>query len=162
MDGDQSPPGDFDFLFGRWRVSHRRLKRRLAGCVDWEAFSGTCEAWPLLDGLANVDDNLLELPAGPYRAATLRAFDPQTRQWSIWWLDGRSPQGLDVPVRGQFSNGTGVFLADDVLDGRPIKVRFIWSDIGPTSARWQQAFSADEGVHWETNWEMRFERTALA
>ena len=25
---------DFDFLLGRWHVSHRRLKWRLQGCTD--------------------------------------------------------------------------------------------------------------------------------
>ena len=112
---------DFDFLLGRWRVSHRRLKRRLQGSTDWEVFRGTSEAWRLMNGAGNVDDNLIELPAGPYRAVSLRAFDPQTRQWAIWWLDGRAPAQIDVPVRGSFADGVGVFLADDTFEGRSRK-----------------------------------------
>jgi hypothetical protein len=37
-------------------------------------------------------------------------------------------------------------------------VRFLWTDITPASARWQQAFSEDGGASWETNWVMEFER----
>ena len=61
-------------------------------------------------------------------------------------------------MRGGFSDGVGLFLADDTLDGRLVRVRFLWSHITPTSARWEQAFSTDGGVNWETNWEMDFER----
>jgi hypothetical protein len=149
---------DFDFLTGRWTVAHRRLRRRLVSDTQWDAFSGQCAALPMIGGLANVDDNLIELPDGAYRAATVRAFDPALRRWSIWWIDGRSMR-LDPPVHGAFANGVGTFLGDDVLDGRPIMVRFIWSEIGPDTARWEQAFSADGGTHWETNWVMRFSRT---
>jgi hypothetical protein len=34
---------------------------------DWQEFEGTSEARSLLGGAGNVDDNLLELPAGSYR-----------------------------------------------------------------------------------------------
>lgn len=155
-----STPGDFDFLTGRWQVAHRRLRRRLAGCTDWDHFSGTTQAWPLMQGQANVDDNWLDLPGGAYRAVSLRAFDPATRQWAIWWLDSRRPHGLDAPVVGGFSGGLGLFHADDALDGRPIRVRFQWSDITASSARWQQAFSGDGGISWEMNWEMVLTRLA--
>ena len=74
---------DFDFLSGRWTVRHRRLRRRLSGDSNWEEFSGACESRPVIGGLANIDDNYLELPAGAYRAATLRLFDPAARLWSI-------------------------------------------------------------------------------
>jgi hypothetical protein len=98
---------DFNFFFGNWDVSHRRLQRRLAGDTNWDVFGGTCEVRPLLGGLGNVDDNVIELPDGAYRAATVRTFDPATRQWSIWWIDGRIPLTIDVPVRGAFVDGVG-------------------------------------------------------
>jgi hypothetical protein len=53
----------------------------------------------------------------------------------------------------------GEFFADDQLEGKPIRVRFVWSDITANSARWQQAFSDDAGTTWETNWVMDFERS---
>jgi hypothetical protein len=148
---------DFDFQFGRWRVRHRRLLLRLQDCTDWAEFDGTSEVWPILGGLGNIEDNVLELPGGTYRAVALRSFDPATGQWAIWWLDGRFPGQLDVPVRGAFADGVGTFLADDVLDGRAIRVRLTWSDITRDSATWQQAFSPDGGA-WETNWIMAFTR----
>ncbi|MEZ4403047.1 MAG: hypothetical protein R3B06_23695 [Kofleriaceae bacterium] len=151
---------DFDFLIGRWTVAHRRLDQRLVGCTAWTRFAGTCEARTLLDGQANIDDNLLELPTGPYRAASLRTFDPATGLWSIWWLDSRTPDRLDPPVVGRFVDGTGEFLTDDTFAGRPIRVRFRWVLTDPAAPRWDQAFSDDGGATWEPNWEMVFTRAA--
>jgi hypothetical protein len=152
---------DFDFLVGRWKVQHRRLKARLAGCTEWESFSGTSELRLLMNGHGTIDDNVIELPAGPYRAVTLRSYDPSSRQWAIWWLDGRDPLRIDAPMRGGFgSDGSGAFYADEDFDGRPIRVRFLWTDITPQSCCWQQAFSADGGATWETNWVMDFTRAA--
>ena len=153
----ESTANDFDFFVGRWTVRHRRLKERLAESKQWEQFGGTSEMRKLMDGQGNIDDNMIELPAGRYRAVSLRSFDPKTKQWAIWWVDGRNPHQLDPPVRGGFSQGTGVFYADDVFKGQPIRVRYLWSDITATSCRWQQAFSAD-GKTWETNWIMDFTR----
>lgn len=164
MSDTSAPSGtkDFDFLIGHWRIRHRRLRRRLQGCDQWDSFDGTSQVWPLMNGQGNVDDNRLELPGGPYRAVSLRAFDPATGQWAIWWLDGRWPGQIDVPVRGGFADGVGAFEADDTFEGRPIRVRFVWSQITPRSARWEQAFSDDGGASWETNWVMQFERTEVA
>jgi hypothetical protein len=148
----------FDFFFGRWHVAHRRLRARLVGSDDWQVFDGSCSVLPLLGGLGNVDDNLLNLPDGPYRAVTLRSFDSVSDQWSIWWLDGRRPHQLDTPVIGQFADGLGTFLARDSLNGRPILVRFTWRSADPDRPRWEQAFSPDNGASWETNWQMDFRR----
>jgi hypothetical protein len=150
---------DFDFLYGHWRVHHRRLKERLADNHEWVPFEGTLFAQKLMNGYGNVDDNVLSLPGGTYRAVGLRSFDVATHQWSIWWLDGRTPLGpLDPPVRGGFHDGVGTFYADDTFNGRPIRMRFAWSKITATTCHWEQAFSPDAGTTWETNWLMDFER----
>lgn len=150
--------GDFGFQTGEWRVHHRKLKGRLVGSSDWVEFAGTCSAFEVMGGEANVEDNVLDDPAGAYRAAAFRRRDPATGQWSIWWHDGRFPAAGEPPVVGVFEDGVGRFYCDDTLDGRPIRVRFVWSDITETSARWEQAFSADGGETWEVNWVMTFER----
>jgi hypothetical protein len=150
---------DFDFLIGRWQVHHRRLKERLANNHEWVEFEGTSVLQMVMGGYGTVDDNVLELPGGTYRAVGLRSFDAKSGQWSIWWLDSRTPLGpLDPPVRGSFQNGVGTFVANDTFNGNPIRVRFEWSRITPTSCHWEQAFSTDGGASWETNWVMDFKR----
>jgi hypothetical protein len=149
---------DFDFFEGRWRVAHRQLKRRLAHCAEWAEFGGSTVVGQLLGGAGNVDDNLLEHPDGAYRAVTLRAFDAASGNWSIWWLDGRTPSRLDTPMVGRFEHDIGTFHADDVFNGQPIRVRFRWHRTGEAGPRWEQAFSGDGGATWETNWTMQFVR----
>lgn len=148
---------DFAFQTGNWRVKHRKLAARLVGSTQWVQFDGTCRAWEMMEGLGNVDDHLLNDPAGTYHAATVRKVDPKTGQWSIWWFDGRFTD-LGPPVVGRFEAGVGTFLGDDMLGERPIQMRFIWSGITTDGARWEQAFSPDRGKSWETNWVMDFER----
>ncbi|MFC3653247.1 hypothetical protein ACFONN_16925 [Dyella humi] len=144
---------DFDFFVGSWRTHSRRLKYRLVGSHDWEEFNGTIRSLSLMGGLANVDDTEFDTPEGIYRGVAPRAYDPKTGLWAIWWIDGRNPHGaLDPPVKGRFVHGIGTFYASDTLRGKPIKVRFIWSQITPNTAHWEQAYSGDGGRTWETNW----------
>lgn len=149
---------DFDFLIGKWRVHHRRLKQRLAENQDWAEFDGTTELHVTMGGQGNVDDNFIDLPGGAYRAVSVRDYDPKTQTWAIWWLDSRNPHALEPPVIGSFENGIGTFEGDDTVHGKPIKVRFVWSRISEKSAHWEQAFSPDGGRRWETNWVMDFTR----
>lgn len=148
----------FDFLFGEWRVRHRRIQ---ADTHKWVEFDGTCSVRPLMNGSANLEEQVLNAPNGAYRAVGLRAYDGKTGQWSIRWLDGRYPSyPLDPPVKGSFENGVGTFDADYVADGKPMRGRLLWSQITSTSARWEQASSADAGKTWETNWIMEFQRVS--
>ncbi|ALC11775.1 hypothetical protein [Sphingopyxis sp. 113P3] len=148
---------DFAFQTGEWQVRHRKLVRRLAGCRRWYEFGGTCRGWEVLGGAGNVDDHWLDDPGGAYAAATVRRADPATGLWTIWWMDQRFP-GLAAPLEGRFEKGIGTFFGVDELEGQPIVMRFIWSRICANSARWEQAFSADGGTSWETNWVMDFAR----
>jgi hypothetical protein len=149
---------DFDFQQGNWKVKHLRLKVRLSNCEDWEEFDGSCEQRSVLGGNGNIEDNILNIPSGSYRAIAVRSYDPATKSWAIWWLDGRAPHSLDVPVKGGFDAGVGSFYADDERDGLTIKLRFLWLRTDTNTPRWEQALSADGGATWETNWTMDFAR----
>jgi hypothetical protein len=153
---DANAPKDFDFIIGDWLVKHKRLNARLAGCTEWTEFEGRTSTMKILGGFGNLEDNLLHFPEGAFRAAAMRSYCPTSGTWSIWWLDGRNPTALDTPVVGKFADHVGLFFADDVLDGQPIKVRFIWTARPGAHPRWEQAFSSDQGKTWETNWEMEF------
>jgi hypothetical protein len=151
---------DFDFVFGEWEVHNRKLRDPLdPACTEWVEFDSRSAAEPILHGLGNVDRIWCEgteaVPA--FEGFTLRLFDPGVRQWRIWWSSTRQPGLLDPPVEGRFADGSGVFEAADVLGGRPAIVRFGWTP-HPTTPRWEQAFSFDDGETFVHNWTMDFAR----
>jgi hypothetical protein len=148
---------DFDFWMGSWSCRNRRLRERLAGSDEWDEFESTVVARPILDGLGNEDEFRTDYGGG-FVGMSFRFFDPVRKRWSIYWADTRRSGELDPPVFGGFFGDAGVFEGDDTLDGRPIRVRFIWSGITTPTPRWEQAFSEDGGATWETNWIMDFAR----
>lgn len=148
---------DFDFFLGQWTVRHRKLAQRLRASTEWVEFGGTVRVRPILAGLGNFDENVIDLPQGRYEACTLRYFDAAAGRWAIYWIDGRSPK-LDPPLFGEFHDGIGTFFGDDQWEGRSVKVRFFWTPIDGNHCRWEQAFSPDGGQTWEANWTMEFTR----
>ncbi|MEA2488850.1 MAG: hypothetical protein QOH21_642 [Acidobacteriota bacterium] len=149
--------GDFDFWMGRWDVRNERLKGRLCGATEWETFPAVCEARLLAGGLGNTDHFIAEDWRPGFVGLTVRLFDRAKQQWSIYWAD--NAHGVfDPPVTGRFVDGVGTFDGVDQHEGTTVRVRFTWTHDTPTTARWQQAFSADDGATWETNWIMHMSR----
>ena len=149
--------GDFDFLLGDWRIVNRRLTERLAGADTWDTFNATLSVRPILGGLGNVDEFKAELNGRVVDATTLRVFNPSAEEWSLYWVDSVTAE-VQPPVVGRFEGGRGEFFARDKHGDMPVLVRFTWGDITDRSARWDQAFSVDDGKTWETNWVMEFTR----
>jgi hypothetical protein len=148
------PARDFDFFMGKWQVRHRRLKQRLAGSTEWEEFDGTTHWQPILGGIANFNDSIVNRSTGTYRGMGLRAFDARTNTWTDWYLDGRDPTKVSLDGTGRFVDGVGTFLSDDTFEGRAVKVRGIFKPLGANEAQWEQAYSTDDGRTWETNYVM--------
>jgi hypothetical protein len=145
---------DFDFLAGDWKIANRRLKARGVGSDDWDEFPATSHAALHLGGVANVDE--IRFHTQGWSGMTVRTFNLQTRQWSIYWINSRTG-ALFPPVVGGFAGERGEFYGDDEDGGRPVKVRYVWTKLGTDAARWEQAFSQD-GRSWETNWVMELTR----
>jgi hypothetical protein len=142
---------DFDFEIGTWKTHLKRLQSPLTGSTTWVEYTGTTVVRKVWEGRANLVELVVDGPAGHIEGLSLRLYNPQTRQWSLHFSNSRGGT-LSPPTIGGFNNGRGEFYAQDTLDGRAIFVRFVISDITPTSCRFEQAFSEDGGKTWETNW----------
>src|SRR5262249_39034863 len=138
-----------------WKVANRRLRQRGVGSHDWDDFPATSLMKLHLGGIANADE--IEFPTKGSSGMTVRTFDLEKRQWSIYWISSRTGT-LDPPVVGGFEGDRGQFCGDDHDDGRPVKVIFHWLKKGADGAHWDQAFSYDGGKTWETNWMMELTR----
>jgi len=150
------PADDFGCLLGEWTIANRRLRTRLAGARDWEEFESRAVVRPLFGGAANIEE--IYYPADKNYGLTLRVYDPVTERWSLHWATSDAGR-LFPAVLGRFTDGVGEFFGDDAHQGTPVRVRFVWSGITAETARWEQAFSADDGATWELNWVMDFTRT---
>jgi len=144
---------DFDFEIGAWKIHLKRLQSRLTGSTTWIEFDGTSVTRKVWDGRANLEEFQVDSPTGHIEGLTLRLYDPQTHQWSLYWATSKSG-AMGPPTIGEFRNGRGEFYDTEPSgpDGRSILVRFVWSDITPNSAHFEQSFSDDGGKTWEVNW----------
>jgi hypothetical protein len=145
---------DFDYFAGGWMTHQRRLKTRGVGSTEWEDFPATLCMSLYLGGMATVDE--LYFPTKGWAGLTLRTFDLEKRQWSIYWVSSASGK-MDAPVAGGFDGEHGEFYGEDQDDHRPVKVRYTWNELDRNHARWEQAFSYDNRT-WETNWTADFVR----
>ena len=161
LDLSTSSQNDFDFLLGRRRVHHRRLKKRLVGCHDWQTFETDYEGWSLAGGIVNVDHICLQDAAlltgsdEPFYGVSVRSFEVSTKLWTIHWLDSIGAR-LEFQVSGAFSGESGLFYGKEEFAGRDRALRFLWDISDPDLPRWEQAYEDNAG-EWETNWIMEFQ-----
>lgn len=153
--GTDSGQHGFDFLMGsRWKVHLKRLLHPLTGSTTWVELDGWSQTHPLWDGRANVDEFVTRSGDGSMNVEglTLRLYNGKTGEWSLYW--GTSTLGALAmpPTVGKFADGRGEFYDHEDYQGKPIIVRYIWSDMSPTHAHFEQSFSADGGKTWEVNW----------
>jgi hypothetical protein len=142
---------DFDFEIGTWKTHVRRLLHPLTGSSKWVEMEGITTVRKVWGGRANLVELVADGPDGHFEGLSLRLYNPDTHQWSLNFAS--SGAGIMTPPTiGEFKNGRGEFYSHEILNGRPILVRFVISALTPSSCRFEQAFSADEGETWEVNW----------
>jgi hypothetical protein len=133
---------DFDFVVGRWSVELRRLRKPLSGSDEWDVYTGWSEGRPLWDGRANIDEFRVYCAATDTHldGVTLRLYNPETREWSLYWANGANGVLAMPPTVGRFTDAGGEFFDEEEYAGQPIIVRYQWSDLSSASAQFEQAW----------------------
>jgi hypothetical protein len=143
---------------GSWKIQNRILREWLKGSTSWEEFGGTSVARKILGGLGHLEEFTMDRALRATEGVAVRLFDPKTQQWSVSAADNRN--GFDPrPAIGAFKDGRFECYSHEPWEGQYIFCRVIWSEITATSFHWEQAFSADGGRTWETNWIADFVRS---
>lgn len=147
--------GDFDFLTGEWKIAHRRLKD---GTTDvWEESYSGATVHRVLDGMGSIEE--LRKPDGSFMGMGIRIWLPQEKKWADHWT-GTYNGVVNPAQKGEFIDGEGIFISEEVVDGVRWLYRGIWDRITPTSCRWHQSSSKDGGASWEWNWWMDWTRVS--
>jgi len=152
---------DFDFELGTWKTHVKRLVKPLTGSTTWVEMNGVTTVKPVWGGRANLVELEADGPGGHFRGLSLRMFNPGTQTWSLNFANAADGT-MTIPTVGKFKDGRGEFFNADTLGGKPILVRFVITPLSPTSIRFEQAFSTDQGKTWEVNWIATDTRVASA
>ena len=152
--GTAEPDGQYDFdpLIGSWKYHLRRRLNPLTGSNKWVEFDGTGVCYKVWSGGAQLDTILVDGPGGHIEGLTLRTFNPQSHQWSLYWVNRKDGFVNGPPQIGEFKNGRGEFYAQDTVNGRAILIRYVWTDLTTNSPHFEQSYSDDGGKTWEVNW----------
>jgi hypothetical protein len=145
-----SSKNDFEFLVGDWISDNKRLTKRLQKNNLWIASESTVNNRSFLGGISNLDVSTTPINGIPFETITLRTFNPQTRLWSSYWVDGRT--GItDPPVIGSFEENIGTFYGKSLWEGKQVLVMYQWDKTNPSQPQWSQSYSTDNGKTWELN-----------
>src|SRR5436189_5451369 len=155
----QAPPlrdggHDFDFLIGNWKAHVRRLPDRLVGSTTWVEYDGISNHKKILDTNANFEEFEVDNPQKHLhiKGQTLRLYNPDSHQWSIYTLDLDKGALNLPPAVGQFSGNRGEFCDQAQYKGSSILVSSVWFKMSPNSTCLCQAFSPAAGNRWKTEW----------
>ena len=139
-----SPENDFDFWLGEWDVA-------------WgENQHGSNRVVRILDG-AVIQENFDASPALPFKGMSLSVYSTQLQKWQQTWADS---QGSYWNFIGEYKNGEMVLATDDVIDGKPVKLRMRFYNITEQELDWDWERSEDGGQNWQLRWHIHYTRKA--
>lgn len=141
---------DFDFNIGSWRTHIKRLQHPLTGSNDWAELNGTVVVRKVWGGRAQLEEIEADGAGGHFEGLTLFLYNPQSHQWSQNFANSEAGT-FTQPTIGEFKNGRGELVDQELFNGRAILVRGVWSEIAANSHRFEQAYSDDGGKTWEAN-----------
>jgi hypothetical protein len=144
---------DFDFLVGSWEIHLKRLVQPEHGAKEWVELDGTVICRHVFDGRAEVEEFNVESRDKKMHIQGLatRFYNPTSHQWSIWWANAKDGAMYPPPVVGEFKDGRGEFYDQEVVNGRTVFTRYVWTAT-TTTPHFEQSISTDGGKTWELLW----------
>ncbi|HEU5217899.1 MAG TPA: hypothetical protein VFU23_04530, partial [Gemmatimonadales bacterium] len=140
----------YDYLIGQWelivKLPPQGLAQRIHGVPK---LAGTWKAWRAFDGFGIEDElSITDAAGNPVGLNhSLRIYDRAARQWSITGLDVYRAKFL--PATAEWKDGAMNQTSRGVdPDGKPYLSRTRIYDITPTTFRFKQDRSYDEGKSW--------------
>ena len=143
IDLSKLPPEEqLDFWLGEWDVSwdgdqHGRntITRILDSRVIQEQFNGA----PSLD----------------FRGMSLSVYSARLGRWRQTWVDS---EGNYWDFRGGVQGNDFILATDDVIDGRPVRLRMVFYNIAREELDWRWERSDDDGRTWQLRWHLHYRR----
>jgi hypothetical protein len=139
---------DFDFNAGVWHTHIRRILDPFAPSPASVEINGTVTVRKLWGGRAQLEEIEADGPKGHWEALTLFLYNPKSHQWSQSFINSSKGE-LTTPLIGDFRNARGELISGDTFNDRSILVKGTWSDIKPSSHRYQESYSDDGGQTWK-------------
>lgn len=140
----------YDFLIGQWELVAAPYVPGLAARIHGSPkLPGIWKAWRSLDGFGIEDETRFTDESGNPRGFTLcvRVYDAKARHWNLASVDAY--RATIVTSTGEWKNGemhqTG---GGTDAEGRAYVSRTRFHSITPTSFRFQQDRSYDDGKSW--------------
>jgi hypothetical protein len=137
---------DFDSLIGTWKAHTKYRAHPFAESDTWLEFDGTESFKNIWDG-AILELSEVARAKGPV-GLMLYTYNPQSHQWSVYFAS-RKDGKVGLPNVGEFKNGRGEFFVQDMLNGKSLLNRYVWSQIVSSSPHFEESWSNDGGRTWE-------------
>ena len=142
----------FDFWVGDWNVAWRnadgtrssgrnRIARTLDGCAIVEQFDGR--------------------PGSPLQGTSVSVFDRASGVWRQTWVDNT---GAWLVFEGGWASGAQShdgrmqLIRRATVNGRAVMQRMVFHTIRPDALTWDWQRSDDDGVTWQTTWQLNYTR----
>jgi hypothetical protein len=142
MTADLPAERQFDFWLGDWEVTwgegqraSNRIRKILDGHAIQESFDGS--------------------PSLALRGMSLSAYSPRLGLWQQTWTDN---EGNYWHFTGGFQDGRMLLVSDDVIEGKPVRLRMLWYNITSDELDWNWERSDDGGETWQLRWHLHYRR----
>ena len=135
-------PRQFDFWLGDWEVTwgegergRNRVEAALDGHVVIENFDGR--------------------PSTPLQGMSVSVYHPARGLWQQTWVDNT---GNYWAFTGRFAEGRMILGTEVEREGRLVRLRMVWHNIGPEALDWNWERSDDGGQAWSVLWALHYTR----